>query len=167
MLPARVALSPDGGRVLVAPRLGRQWHIWDVRTQRIEGSTDAAGDLLTFQDAEFGPDGNTLVAFVSATGTEKLGRLLVIDVPGGAVRARPEINFRVSGIDFTPQGRMLVLEDGGRLGVWTTDDWREICGVPLVTGYGARLAGAVRASADGATVRAVIGNTVARWSAPP
>src|SRR5205085_1554028 len=111
--------------------------------------------ILVFQDAEFSPDGRTLVASFSASQTEKAGRLLVIDVPAGTVRARPEVNFQMAALDFTPQGRLLVIDTAGRLGVWATDDWRELCGLTPVTGYGSRGGSAVRMSADGSTVRAV------------
>jgi RNA polymerase sigma factor (sigma-70 family) len=116
------ALSPDGRTLAVVGTAGdggpedRFLHLWDTTTGKVLHRLEPALENQVFA-ACFSPDGKTLASCGLGLAQRERGPVLKLwDVTSGRERLRVKPGNNITGLAFSPNGRLLaVLNDGGYL----------------------------------------------------
>jgi WD40 repeat protein/DNA-binding SARP family transcriptional activator len=128
--PEGLAFSPDG-KALAVTSLDGYIQLWDARTGRPQSSPFQApgSDLIDFWTMPaFSPDGSVL-ATGGANWSKSAGVVYLWDAATGRLVGQlPEQNGIVYAVNFSPDGRLLVvsagIHEGGEALVWNLDENR-------------------------------------------
>jgi WD40 repeat protein/tetratricopeptide (TPR) repeat protein len=148
------AFSADGMRLVTAAG-DRTARIWDV--SEAKGTyVDLRGHEAAVYDAAFSPDGNTVITgsrdgtvrFWSPTTGQEIGRL--------------DLEFGVTGVNFSPGGRRLVTASGDSAQIWDTNSRHRL---ETLKGHGAAVISAAFSRDGRYVVTGSLDNTARIWDA--